>query len=281
MVVNRISLSGKITEESKIIFESKLKLIKPSLTKAVFIDININKSSIAQCELISKLILNFKEKNSKIPVYTFAEEQIFGPSIIPLLAGDHVFAEKNTMFGLYDFQKASINIHKYLEERKLEIKIHTTGEDKIRLNPLAPFKEKDLVWIKQVLLTFKEILLEKVYETRRLKNSKLTKEQVNHFLNSGMKSSQEAIENNIIDNIGTIESEFINHFIEYKMKLLKPKMSLSMLKSSSSIFTNPLEVFNESILNLNPSKFMEIINDFEIEMLSDLSSNSLKMNNFL
>ena len=85
--INRISLNDKISNETKIVLESKLKNIKASSTKALFIDINIKQSSISQCELIANMILNFKEKNNSIPVYTFAEEILLGPSILPLLAG--------------------------------------------------------------------------------------------------------------------------------------------------------------------------------------------------
>ena len=186
--INRISLNDTITNETKIIFESKLKNIKTKTAKALFIDINLKKSSISQCELISNQIIGFKKENPSIPIYTFAEELILGPSIIPLLTGDYVYAEQNSWFGLYDFFKFNYNFKKYIEDNNYKVKLNTIGKNKIRLNPLEQWKEEDFIWLKQMLDKLKEILVDKVYEIRKMKNSKITKDQVKDFLDSGLKS---------------------------------------------------------------------------------------------
>jgi len=223
----RFSISKSISRGTKIKLENQLKTIDKKKTKAIFLDITSNHGSLNQAIEISNMLNLFKKENRNIPLYSFAEDSILGPSIVVLTSCDKVFAEKNTLFGCYDFIKKGNEYKHFLHDKKININFHTAGEHKFRLNPFEDLKEKDVSWINNLLSGLKNLLIDSVYENRKhvIKN----KESFSKMFNSTIYYAEEAIANKLIDDIGSINSVAFKEFPDIEMKKAKTKINLKQI----------------------------------------------------
>jgi ClpP class serine protease len=223
----RISIIKSISRDTKIKLENKLKSINKKKTKAIFLDVTSNHGSLNQAFEISNMLKLFKKENKNIPIYSFAEDSVLGPSIVVLTSCDKVFADKNTLFGCYDFIKKGNEYKHFLQDKKININFHTAGEHKFRLNPFEDLKEKDVSWINNLLSGLKNILIESVYENRKhlIKN----KESFSKMFNSTIYFAEEAMDNKLIDDIGSINSVAFKEFPNTEMKKAKTKINLKQI----------------------------------------------------
>jgi len=145
--------------------------------------------------------------------------------------------------------------------------------------------------MEKLLKSLKEIFAEKVLEIRKKSNRNITKEQVDSFLNSSLKGPEIALKNNLIDKIDSMEGVFLDKFSECKFRNTRVKFNWSMLKSSTSssylgsigsMIANPFKDIEDKIeLDINSVCLNEIISNIELDFLSDIACNNLKMNNNL
>ena len=212
----RVSITKKITCSTKIIMENHLKSINKKYTKALFVDINSSQGSLYQAIDISNSLKQFKKENPHIALYTFAEDLIFGPAIAILTAGDLVFADKNSMFGCYDFIKKRNEYKSYLQKENINIDIHTAGENKVRLNPFEELRENDVTWINNLLSELKKVLIDYVYENRKrmIKN----KDTFTSLFNSSIYSAEEAMNSDLIDKFGLVDKVAMECFANLPVK---------------------------------------------------------------
>ena len=234
--IYRLSIIKSITRDTKIKLENKLKNINKNQAKAIFLDITTNQGSLNQSLEISNMLKIFKTENPTIPLYTFGEDQILGPGIAILTAGDKVFADLNTIFGCYDFVKKGNEYKQFLDDNKISLKFITAGENKFRLNPFEELRENDVVWIKNLLTGWKNILIECVYENRKhvIKN----KESFSELFNSTIYYGDEALQNGLIDKIGFLDEVAMEVFPNIPIKKANVKVKFSQIldhyKKSSS-----------------------------------------------
>jgi len=262
---------GSIDRGAKVIFENKIKQInKSKFTKALFIDITCQTGSLNYSIEISNIIKKFRDENKNIPVYTFGEDQVTGPGIIILTSGDKVFANVNTVFGCYDFLWKGNEYASYLKERDLNIAFLHAGEHKVRMNPLEKLKEKDVEWLKNILNSNKSILINAVYENR--KKNIINKENFEKFFNSNVYLAKNALENNLIDSLGILDSVALKDFQGYEMKKQNVKISIQDLLAKGNVRSilggvvegeilemgDPFETNFESIGNLDTENILKI-----------------------
>ena len=238
--VKRISLN-KINNNTINMFETKIKSVKSRNTHALFIDIN-SICSMSDSLTISNLISNFK-KEKNIPVYTFAEDSVLGPSLLILLSGDKVFADEYTIFGLYDFSIAKYNFYKLKKNNNLDVKFITSGKNKIRLNPFEEFKNNDEEWLINILKKNKQIFYEYVKQLR------VNKIIIDKFMNSeDIFMGHHAKVIGLIDDFKSIDDILFENFKNLKVKNVKSKISLNDL---FKIDSGPFNIFNDfSIQNI-------------------------------
>ena len=223
----RISIVKPIHRDTKIKIQNQLKNINKHKTKALFLDISSQACSLNQAIEISNLFKLFKKENPCIPLYTFAEDQVFGPGIAILTSGDHVFANQNSLFGCYDFIKKGNEYKGYLNEKKININFHTAGENKFLLNPFEELKDNEVTWFNNILSGLKNVLIDYVYENRRHKLR--NKETFSRIFNSSIYYADEAIENNLIDSVGMIDTIAMETFPNVAFKKAKTKVTLKQI----------------------------------------------------
>lgn len=225
--IARISIIKAINRQTRIKIENQLKNLNLKKTKAIFVDIISGSGSLNQSIEIAEVFKYFRKEQPKIPILTFAEDQVLGPGVAILSVGDKVYSDNNSFFGCYDFIKRGNDYKEYLKQKEFNLKFHTAGEHKFRLNPFDELKEKDVEWINNLLRGMKSVLVEYVYETR--KNSIRNPNAFRRFFDSSIHNTSEAINIGLIDQVGLIDTVAMELFPGLQMKKAKTKTSLKDL----------------------------------------------------
>jgi ClpP class serine protease len=267
--IKRIQLN-KYNNDTIKILENKLNNLKPSNSHALFLNVGGNaNTSLPIAISLTNLIKDFR-KEKKIPVYTFAEEKLFGPTLLVLLSGDHVFSDRHTMFGLFDFSRHKLNFRKFLAERNLNVKVIPSGRHKIRLNPFEEFKPEDIEWAKHIMDKQKQCFVEVVEELRKDK----LKAGVKELLNNDIFFGSNALEMGLIDGCGFVESVYLKNFPDKRIKNAKYKFSLG---DFVNLFKNRGDVLSEVDSDLGCDIDNTLLN-YENDYLEYVCQNSLKNN---
>jgi ClpP class serine protease len=264
--VKRISIN-KIDIDAIKTLENKLNKLKARNSSALFINVNSRWTSLPYSVQVANLINDFK-KDKKIPVYTFGEETIFGPSLLVLLAGDYVYTDRHTMFGFYDFSRNKSNFKKFMDNKDVQIKLMTSGRHKIRLNPFEEFKEEDIQWMKNILVKQKECFVEMVKELRSDKLKADWADLMNNDIFFGPKAENVGL----VDGCESVESILMKKFPNKKIKNAKFGLSPS---DYINLFTNTHNISTNSDIDLDID---ELVSTYETEYMSQVVQNSLKNN---
>lgn len=274
-ILNRTPLIKKITlhEYNKATNNQiglKLKNISKRNTRAVFLNMLTIKAGLTRAEELTNQILHFKQEK-RIPFFTFGEESVLGPSLLVLLSGDEVYVDKNTLLGLFEFTAQKYNFTNYLNEKKYDLNLVKKGEHKIRLNPFEPVKEQDEKWMKDILVKRKELFLNTVHELRK-KKLKVSREELSHYLKSGILKPKTALEIGLIDGLESYDTFHLKNFEE---KIVNARISpFDTIKA----FKTELDQNMTSFINsaLSDISIPEIVDEIETSFITQFVSNNLK-----
>jgi ClpP class serine protease len=256
----------KLDYNTALTFDKKLNNISPKKCEALFIDIAASASTgLTQSEDFVTQIQQIRKKG--VPVYTFGNEAVIGPSLLVLLAGDYSYVDRNTLMGLFDFSLKRNVYNKFLNERNYQIKFVTAGQHKIRLNPFEEIKNEDKKWAVGLLSKQKVLFLEKVQELRgsrlKLNPGDLEKKLGSNFLNT-----EDAVQCGLLDGFHSVDTLRLEKFRKNKIK----EASISqfeLIKCFSK--TEARDVFSTEEFSIN-----EILTQVEDEFMNYVFDNSLK-----
>jgi ClpP class serine protease len=217
--VKRISIE-KITNDTVITMQRKLKSISPRTTKALMIDLNCF-GPLSYSMSISNQIKEFK-KEKKVPVYTFGENVVMGPALLILASGDKAFSDKFTMFGFNDLSVGKFNFHKFTKKRDVGVKFIASGRYKVRLNPFDEVRDDDEDWVKDILRKQKHIMVDSL---REIRGSKFDEGK---FLSlDDMFLGEKAFEAGLIDGFESVDSIVMKEFDNKRTKMVRNKIAMS------------------------------------------------------
>jgi ClpP class serine protease len=263
----RISLK-KLDYNSAVIFQKKLEGLKYKRCEAIFIDISSANTRLTQSEDFVNIIKEFKSSKKNIPIYSFANETVTGPSILVLLASDYAFLDPSTMMGLFDFNSIRNFYKEYLKSKKYDINLVTAGKYKIRLDPFKNPKQEDIDWMKNLLVKDKEILIEKIKELRG-NRLKIGNEDLDKIFNSSFMNPQKAVDYGLVDGLSNLDSFRMEKYKGLAIKELEISI-IGLVKSLSK--TGLAGVFNSDFSDQNIS---DALSQVEFEAFCKILDNTL------
>jgi len=94
------------------------------------------------------------------------------------------------------------------------------------MNSFEPPKERDNEWVLNYLTKQKELFLEKVFELRSDK-LKITKNDLENYLHSGVLNTEEAIKIGLMDGLHSVETLKYKNFKDSSIKNVKGEVAIS------------------------------------------------------
>ncbi|MFT6331909.1 MAG: signal peptide peptidase SppA [Lentimonas sp.] len=240
-----INLSGVIGKGSKMESGINIDNISPLLEKAfetkklkaVAINVNSPGGSPVQSELIFNRICELS-KETKIPVFTFAQDVAASGGYFILLAGDEIFAHQASIVGSIGVISAGFGFEELIKKAGVERRIYAQGKNKAVLDPFSPENPESIEILKSaqkdVFESFKELV-------RNCRKDKL-KESDEKLFNGAFWSGKTAADHGLIDGISDMRSKMKEKFGD-KIKFInvEPKkkgMIKELLSSKSSDFAS-------------------------------------------
>lgn len=213
----------------------------------VFFSLNTS-CSLHQAIVMSNIIQEYKERSNSAPIYTFAGDSCIGSGLLTLLSGNKFIADENTLFGFYDFTLQKTNFSKFVDERKIKIRIYTEGENKLRLNPFTSYKDNDVDWALDLLKQRRSVFLDELIRIKLSSSGKITylnndnkevvvqkgnkdeeskwRKVLDEKLGSTFLFTSEMKSLGLVDSIASTEEVKYNEFPKSRIRLYKPKFSL-------------------------------------------------------
>lgn len=133
--------------------------------KAVCLMINSPGGSAVQSELIANRIIQLS-RSKNVKTISFVEDMALSGGYWLALAGSEIFVSKNSLIGSVGALFQSFGLHNFIKRYGVEHRLHTAGENKVRMNPFAPEKESDVEKIKQVIYKIHENFIDHVKQQR-------------------------------------------------------------------------------------------------------------------
>ncbi|MEM7619856.1 MAG: S49 family peptidase [Pseudomonadota bacterium] len=190
--------------------------------KAVAILINSPGGSPVQSTLIYKRIRSLAEEY-ELPVYVFAEDVAASGGYLIALAGDEIYADSSSIIGSIGVVSAGFGFHKLIENYGIERRVHTSGENKMSLDPFQPEKSEDIDRLKEIQNDVHQTFIRLVKERRA---DKISEDNTDIF-SGAFWSGDKAKEVGLIDGITDVRSKMRELFgDDVKLKLISANKGL-------------------------------------------------------
>ena len=126
------------------------KAFASSRLAAVALSINSPGGSPAQSALIATRIRRLAEEKN-VPVYAFCEDVAASGGYWLATAGDHIFADDNSIIGSIGVISASFGFQELIARHGIERRVYTAGQSKSMLDPFRPENPEDVARLKVLL----------------------------------------------------------------------------------------------------------------------------------
>ena len=213
------------------------KAFKDKNTKAVAISINSPGGSPVQSELIFNAIRQ-KSEETKIPVFTFAQDLAASGGYWLLLSGEEIYAHGASIIGSIGVIFSGFGLVEAIEKLGIERRVYTQGKNKAVMDPFMPEKEENIKILKGVQKDIFDGFVDLVKSRRkgRFKDDKGAKiDENDEFLTDkiftgAFWSGKKAKELGLIDGIADMRAKMVEKFGE-KVEIVEISSKKGLLKS--------------------------------------------------
>lgn len=117
--------------------------------RAVALVINSPGGSAVQSHLIFQRIRSLADEH-KLPVIAFVEDVAASGGYMIACAADEIICDASSIVGSIGVVAASFGFEKLVEKIGVERRVHTSGENKVMLDPFLPEKKEDVERLKAI-----------------------------------------------------------------------------------------------------------------------------------
>ncbi|MEU4740027.1 S49 family peptidase [Actinosynnema sp. NPDC023658] len=230
-VVAAVRLHGVITPTPSPMARNTINLqnVESALTRAfdhdrlvaVALLINSPGGAPTQSALVAERIRELAAKK-KVPVLAFCEDLAASGGYWLACAGDEVYAHGTSLVGSIGVVSAGFGLNGLIERYGVERRVHTAGDNKVRLDPFSPEKPEDVEWLKGLQAQLHEQFAEWVRERRGVKLKATDDELFNGEVWTGAK----AVELGLVDGIGTLRSVVAKRYPDAEIAIAEPRRPL-------------------------------------------------------
>ncbi|MFD0200120.1 MULTISPECIES: S49 family peptidase [Saccharothrix] len=230
-VVAAVRLHGVITPTPTPMARNTISMqtVESALTRAfehdrlvaVALLINSPGGAPTQSALISERIRELAAKK-KVPVLAFCEDLAASGGYWLACAGDEVYAHGTSLVGSIGVVSAGFGLNGLIERYGVERRVHTAGENKVRLDPFSPEKPEDVEWLKGLQAQLHEQFADWVKERR---GSKL-KATDDELFNGEVWTGAKAVELGLVDGLGTLRGVVAKRYPDAEIAVAEPRRPL-------------------------------------------------------
>ncbi|MGW0519814.1 S49 family peptidase [Crossiella sp. NPDC003009] len=188
---------------------------------AVALAINSPGGAPTQSALVADRIRELAA-TKKVPVLAFCEDVAASGGYWLVCAGDEIYAHSTSLVGSIGVVSSSFGLNGLLERIGVERRVHTAGENKVRLDPFRPEKPEDVVWLKGLQSRLHERFGEWVTQRR---GAKLTGGPEELFTGEIWLGDQ-AAELGLVDGIGTLRGVVKKRWPDAEIVVSEPRRPL-------------------------------------------------------
>lgn len=193
---------------------------------AVALEINSPGGAATQSALIAERIRGLAaEKN--VPVLSFCEDVAASGGYWLACAGDEIHAHATSMVGSIGVVSAGFGLDGLLERFGVERRVHTAGENKMRLDPFRAEKQEDVEWLRDLQDQLHEQFVAWVRERR---GGKLAAggngDGANDLFSGEIFLGGRARELGLVDGLGTLRGVVAERFPDAKVVVAEPRKPL-------------------------------------------------------
>ncbi|MFR9729130.1 S49 family peptidase [Saccharopolyspora sp. MS10] len=156
-VVAVVKLHGTITPTPGPVSRGTISMqtVESALTRAfahdrlsaVMLSINSPGGAPTQSALVADRIRGLAAEK-KVPVLAFCEDVAASGGYWLACAADEIYAHRTSLVGSIGVVSSGFGLSGLLERFGVERRVHTAGENKVRLDPFSPEKDEDVRWLR-------------------------------------------------------------------------------------------------------------------------------------
>lgn len=230
-VVPVVKLHGPITPTPSPVSRTTISLqtVESALTRAfshdrsqaVAIMINSPGGAPTQSALVADRIRDLA-KEKELPVMVFCEDVVASGGYWLACAGDEIYAHASSMVGSVGVVSAGFGLDGLIQRFGVERRIHTAGNNKVRLDPFRPELDEDVAWLRSLQDELHEQFADWV-RTRR--QGKLDGDD-EHLFSGEVWTGARAKELGLVDGLGTLREIVSQRFPDAHIVQVEPRKPL-------------------------------------------------------
>lgn len=201
-----VKLEGEISEDGKASAENinaaLVAAFKDPDSAAVVLNINSPGGSPVQSSRIYSEIKRLRKDYQDKPIYVVVNELCASGGYYVASAADKIFVDGSSLVGSIGVTYQGFGADKAMEKLGLENRTVTAGENKAFMDPFAPMKPEHKAHLEAMLADVHQQFITAVKDGR---GSRL-KENTPGLFSGLIWSGTKAIENGLVDGLGTVES---------------------------------------------------------------------------
>ncbi|WP_199440670.1 S49 family peptidase [Umezawaea beigongshangensis] len=230
-VVAAVRLHGVITPTPAPVARNTISLqaLESALTRAfdhdrlvaVALLINSPGGAPTQSALVAERVRELAERK-KVPVLAFCEDLAASGGYWLACAGDEIYAHGTSMVGSIGVVSSGFGLNGLLERWGVERRVHTAGQNKVRLDPFQPEKPEDVEWLRGLHTQLHEQFVAWVRQRRGEKLAGTDEELFSGEVWTGAR----AVELGLVDGLGTVRSVVADRFPDAVISVAEPRRPL-------------------------------------------------------
>lgn len=186
---------------------------------AVALAINSPGGAPTQSALVAERIRELAERK-KVPVLAFCEDVAASGGYWLACAADEIYAHRSSLVGSIGVVTAGFGLNGLLERVGVERRVHTIGENKVRLDPFRPEKDEDVAWLAGLQAQLHDQFVDWV---RSRRGAKLDGDEL---FSGEVWTGARAVELGLADGVGNLREVIKERYPDAEITVAEPKRPL-------------------------------------------------------
>lgn len=192
---------------------------------AVALEINSPGGAATQSALIAERIRGLAAEKD-VPVLAFCEDVAASGGYWLACAGDEIYAHPTSMVGSIGVVSAGFGLEGLLDRFGVERRVHTAGENKMRLDPFRPEKPEDVRWLRGLQDQLHEQFVAWVRQRRDGKLVDGGVDGADELFTGEVFLGSRAKDLGLVDGLGTLRGVVSERYPDAKVVVAEPRKPL-------------------------------------------------------
>jgi signal peptide peptidase SppA len=187
---------------------------------AVALVVNSPGGAPTQSALVAERIRELADRK-RVPVLAFCEDVAASGGYWLACAADEIYAHRSSLVGSIGVVTAGFGLSGLLERVGVERRVHTVGENKVRLDPFRPEKDEDVAWLASLQTQLHEQFVDWVRDRRGDKLS-----TADDLFSGEVWTGSKAVDLGLVDGVGNLRAVITERYPDAEISVAEPKRPL-------------------------------------------------------